>query len=940
MFTPLRDQVEDLLERYYYLNFNAAEKVIDLFWEEGFLPAWYFVANSAEDIARHVYTMSQLLTAQTESLREVSDDGLAITYMLSVGYDFPGKLVRVLRQNLDMSISSFDSVKTKSGVSIVSLERPGRIAANLTASEIASLEELKKRLLSSARDGLNKQACRQFTSTLTYRYLREEKNAPSEFNRAVRHMTLCAESWDSSKPAIRSESAGDGTIRTSIAFANPSLEKGCKLLDHYQMKNRNIIRAYYDVFSGNPSLPDMGVLSAYTIESVEVEEIAAIAESFDADENDHAAHETHRRIELGLRTLSNAEVGSIEAQDAVDSLTGLAKENIDPERTDDSPVFIINALSDFLRAAEVCGVAESQLAMHYLLGFEAFDEFWVERILDTERSHIAGYRTKHSTVRGPSKGGMRIDPIVEFSEVSALAFMMTWKCARVRLLFGGGKGGLILNPQEYRHSGIDFFDTLGGFGRSTFLVTGPIRDVPAGDVGCGAEEIGYMFEGFKSALSDLARTAYGIKHGVARIGNRLISTDKAREILDAHFGIDYHDRDLLRCLVADEHYLELVAAAHITGKPKMGIVARTGATGRGIVYSILAAVGRLYIDGEWRTDIELNADEKLLLQRSAEMGQRYFTSQNGASALTEEEWNRLHSSVYPQLLGGARVVIQGAGKVGSSVMRELERYNVHIVAVADRDGAVIGSNLPVDALIESVKSHGSVIHCSDGVDRVIEGSREGAEVLTLECDILVPAALEHAITSHNASAIQAPLVVCGSNGPITARAAKTLHEKGCLVVYDFLANSGGVTASYFEWLRNLYERYRFEAEVIRNSQFDPSIMEDHIMPEFRERVLGILADSEGKETTSRWNSLIRDMIFGAINDDMRTAKSLGITLKSAGFIDSELRVLAATLAAASREKRNRLWDDLPGRTKGMLRDYLRHPEIELFGESLEELEEG
>ncbi len=807
VFTRLRDQVEDLLERYYYLHFNAAEKIIDLFWEEGFLPAWYFVANSAEDIARHVYTMSQLLTAQTESLREVSDDGLAITYMLSVGYDFPGKLVRVLRQNLEMNISSFDSVKTKSGVSIISLERPGRRVAHMSNDEAKALDALRDRLTTYAGDGENRPLCERFAASLSYRYLREEKNAPSEFNRAVRHMTLFAEAGESSRPAIRSESAGHGTVRTSIAFSSPSLETCCNLLDHYRSKRRNIIRAYYDVFDGGEMCEDIGILSAYSMESVEVEELRGIAESAEkSPEHYRSIHGAHAEIERALRVLSDAPVGSDEAQRAVDSLFGLARENMDAGGKDEDPVFIINALSDFLSAAEISGLSESRLAMHYLLGFEAFDEFWVERVLESDRGHVAGYRTKHSTVRGPSKGGMRIDPIVEFSEVSALAFMMTWKCARVRLLFGGGKGGLILNPFEYRDHRIDFFDTLGGFGRSTFLVTGPIRDVPAGDVGCGAEEIGYMFEGFKSALSDLARTAYGIKHGVARIGNRLISTDQAREMLDIFFGIDYHDRDLLRCLVADEHYLELVAAAHITGKPKMGIAARTGATGRGIAYSILAAVGGLYLEGLWRSEIDLGPDEKLLLRRAAEMGQRYFTAQNGASALSSGEWRRLDEEVYPKLLGGARIVVQGAGKVGSSVMRELERYDVNIVGVADRDGAVIGDDLPVANLIDSVIKTGSVIHCKDGVGKVIEGSREGAAVLELECDILVPAALEHAITTQNADGVKATLVVGGSNGPITARAARILHDKGVFVVYDFLANSGGVTASYFEWLRNLNDR--------------------------------------------------------------------------------------------------------------------------------------
>ncbi len=127
--------------------------------------------------------------------------------------------------------------------------------------------------------------------------------------------------------------------------------------------------------------------------------------------------------------------------------------------------------------------------------------------------------------------------------------------------------------------------------------------------------------------------------------------------------------------------------------------------------------------------------------------------------------------------------------------------------------------------------------------------------------------------------------------------------------------------------------------MIRKAEFDRSIMAEHIMPEFRERILDILTQPEGDEVTALWNALIRDMLFGAINDDMRTAKSLGITLKNAGFVDSQLRVLAAAIARASSDERRRLWRDLPDRAKGMLRDYLRHPEVALFGEPLAELQE-
>ena len=151
-----------------------------------------------------------------------------------------------------------------------------------------------------------------------------------------------------------------------------------------------------------------------------------------------------------------------------------------------------------------------------------------------------------------------------------MSFMMTWKSARSRILYGGAKGGLMLNPREYDSGSIDFFDTLSNFGRSLFMVTGPLKDVPAGDMGCGADEIGRMFEGFKSALRDLALMVYGVRHNVTMIGDRVISLEEARCILDEAFGIDYTDTRILKELGSNQDYLELVVASQITESPEWG----------------------------------------------------------------------------------------------------------------------------------------------------------------------------------------------------------------------------------------------------------------------------------------------------------------------------------------------------------------------------------
>jgi len=239
--------------------------------------------------------------------------------------------------------------------------------------------------------------------------------------------------------------------------------------------------------------------------------------------------------------------------------------------SDDSEIgdFLLNSFSDFLEALEFLELDGNDEVIKKLLSFDCFDEFFVISKNGEELSNKPGFRAKHNAARGRAyKGGLRIDPIVKFVEVAALAFMMTWKSARSRILFGGAKGGLMLNPKEFDDNRIDFFDTLTNFGRSLFLVTGPACDVPAGDVGCGGAEIGNMFEGFKSALRDLAQMAYGIKSNLSIIGNRVISVEEARRLLMENFDVNSHNMNVLNELVTSERYLELVAAPQITGKPK------------------------------------------------------------------------------------------------------------------------------------------------------------------------------------------------------------------------------------------------------------------------------------------------------------------------------------------------------------------------------------
>jgi glutamate dehydrogenase/leucine dehydrogenase len=637
-----------------------------------------------------------------------------------------------------------------------------------------------------------------------------------------------------------------------------------------------------------------------------------------------------------IRKIS-APLGEQKLKDTLNELYALCDENLEPGSEKGN--FYLNSVTDFVEAARTISLTNSPALMQMLLGFERFDEFYVSCPNEGQIRNKPGYRIKHSTIRGPSKGGLRIDPIVNFSEVAALSFMMTWKSARSRILFGGAKGGLMLDPREYDPKSIDFFDSLSNFGRSLFLVTGPARDVPAGDVGCGADEIGRMFEGFKSALRDLALMAGGVRHNVTMIGDQIISLEEARLILQEAFNIDYDDRKILRELSANQEYLELVVAAQITGKPKMGIQARTGATGRGLCYAALAVVTNLYLEGKWKASEPLKPREKALLEKTASITVPLILEKRGELLISDEEWKELTGVIYPKLFRDKTMVVQGSGKVGSSIIQEMVPFGVNLIALSDAGGAVMGDHLDSEALLQAVedsrsledpRSRASVIHCTKNVSRIIKGAAEGSEILELECDLLFPAALENAVTEKNAHQIKAKVEICGSNGTNSSKAEKILHEKGVTVVYDFLANSAGVAASYFEWLRNLSQRARYEAEVINKKPYDISVMEKYIMPEFKERILGILAKDESRQVTDEWNTILRDIMISAVNEDSHTALSQGISLKTAGFIDAQLRVLAASLAPLNSSKRESLLAGLPEDTLGRLKEYEKHPEVALF----------
>lgn len=179
------------------------------------------------------------------------------------------------------------------------------------------------------------------------------------------------------------------------------------------------------------------------------------------------------------------------------------------------------------------------------------------------------------------------------------------------------------------------------------------------------------------------------------------------------------------------------------------------------------------------------------VEMGGSLGRREATGR-GCMIVTKEALKRLGMPIE-----GTRVVIQGFGNVGSVTAQLMEDAGMTIVAVSDKSGGLYNpKGLNIRQVLQHVETHRFVGGYAEGE------SISNEELLTLDCDVLVPAALENVITSHNASNIKAKIICEGANGPTTAGADKILEDKGVFVIPDILANAGGVTVSYFEWVQD------------------------------------------------------------------------------------------------------------------------------------------
>ena len=295
-------------------------------------------------------------------------------------------------------------------------------------------------------------------------------------------------------------------------------------------------------------------------------------------------------------------------------------------------------------------------------------------------AHFEGYRVQHNTSRGPAKGGVRFHQDVTLSEVMALSAWMTVKNAAVNLPYGGGKGGIRIDPRNYSQGELERLTRR--YTTEIGLIIGPEKDIPAPDVNTNPQVMAWMMDTYSM---NTGKTSTGV----------------------------------------------------VTGKPVAlgGSLGRADATGRGVFVTGEAAMRKVGVP-----------------------------------------------------LEGARIAVQGFGNVGNAAARIFHDAGAKIVAIQDVSGTVV-STAGIDpyAALEHLHSTGSILGLS-GTEPL---ERDG--FWDVDCDVLIPAALENQLTAENAHRIRAKVVIEGANGPTTPAADDILQGEGVTVVPDVLANAGGVT---------------------------------------------------------------------------------------------------------------------------------------------------
>jgi len=355
-----------------------------------------------------------------------------------------------------------------------------------------------------------------------------------------------------------------------------------------------------------------------------------------------------------------------------------------------------------------------------------------------------GFRVQHDITLGPSKGGIRYHPNVNLEEITALAMLMSLKCALVQLPYGGAKGGICCNPKDMSQKEIERITRR--FTAEIIWAIGPEEDIPAPDVNTNMQTMAWMMDTY--------------------------SMQKGHTILGV-----------------------------VTGKPLLlgGSLGREGGTGRGVFYMV------------------------------------------------EESIN-----VIGKELKGLTVAIQGFGNVGSVVAGLLFEKGCKVIAVSGSKGGIYNKGgINIKNLIQHIRENKEIADF-DNVNTITN-----EELLALDCDVLIPAAIEGQITEHNANDIKAKIIVEGANGPTTPEADKILYDRDVFLIPDILANSGGVIISYFEWVQDLQFYFWKEREILQRLREIMANIFNSVLSLSRERkidmrtaawMLGVSRISEAQKT--------------------------------------------------------------------------------------------
>ncbi|NYS23732.1 Glu/Leu/Phe/Val dehydrogenase [Rhodobacteraceae bacterium 2376] len=217
-------------------------------------------------------------------------------------------------------------------------------------------------------------------------------------------------------------------------------------------------------------------------------------------------------------------------------------------------------------------------------------------------------------------------------------------------------------------------------------------------------------------------------------------------------------------------------------------------------------------------------------------------------------------------LAGKRIIVQGLGNVGYHAAKFLrEEDDSRVIAIIERDGALMNDEgMDPDAVRDWIAEHGGVSGFPDAT--FVE---DGARVLEQECDILIPAALEGVINMGNANAIRAHLIIEAANGPVTAGADEILRERGVVIIPDLYANAGGVTVSYFEWVKNL-SHIRFGRMQRRNEEAHAMLLVKELERLSADRELGWELSPDFKRRYLQGADELA-LVRSGLDDTMRTA---------------------------------------------------------------------